>query len=84
MKNKLLLLNIISYIILYHLVYEFIGSFFNNKDHPTPLGYYLFYENKESFNYKSHLLALTISFLFNLSVSLVFWIYLYNLYVKFD
>ena len=69
---------VISYIVLYHLVYEFIYFFLNNEDYVTPLGYYLFYYEDESLSDKPKLLALTISFLSNLFISLIFWRYLYK------
>ncbi len=78
MKNKLLILNIISFIILYHVVYEFIYFFLNNEDYVTPLGYYLFYYEDESLSDKPKLFALTISFLSYLFISLIFWRYLYK------
>ena len=78
MKNKLLILNIISFIILYHVVYEFIYFFLNNEDYVTPLGYYLFYYEDESISDKPKLFSLTISFLSYLFISLIFWRYLYK------
>lgn len=45
MKNKLLILNIISYIILYHLITELIYFFFIEKGSlgTTPIGFIIFH-----------------------------------------
>lgn len=84
MKNKLLIINIVSYIVLYHIVYELVFYFFHYNDNPTPLAYYFFHYNNNNLKHRSDLLFLTICFLFNLSISLLFWRKLYNWYGKID
>ena len=77
-NNKLFILNIISYITLYHIVFEGLIYLFNYSNSPTPLGYYLFYYEDESLSDKPQLLLLTIGLIFNFIISIIFWRYLYK------
>ena len=76
MKNKLLLLNIISYIVLYHLVYEFIAyNSFYKYEGLTPLGYLFSKFDRFEMDY---FLILVISFIINMSVSGILLRYIYK------
>jgi hypothetical protein len=83
MKNKLLILNIISYIILYHIVYELINYFFVEKGHIgiTPIGYII-----ERYNYLENEMpqfSITIvAFLIHMFVSGILLYCIYKWYNK--
>lgn len=80
MRNKLLLLNIITFIILYHFVYELIAYNSFNKDKGlTPLSY--IFHKFDRFEMSSFLIIL-ISFIINMAVSGALFHYLYKWYNK--
>ncbi len=80
MKNKLLLINIISYVIIYHVVYEFIYYFFLAKGDLgiTPIGFifeYLGYKNRgEGLGF----IIIIISFIINMSMNGILLRYIYK------
>jgi hypothetical protein len=83
MKNKLLILNIISYVILYHIVYESIYYFFTNKGdmEVTPVGFLISNYNRLESDTPFFLLIIT-SFIINMFVSGVLFYCIYKWYNK--
>lgn len=81
MKNKLLLLNIISLIIFYHVIYESVFYFFIRKGDLgiTPLGFIIFYSTILE---KSFFPFVIISFIINMAVSSILFYYVYKYYDK--
>lgn len=83
MKSKLLILNIISYVILYHIVYESIFYFFTNKGdmEVTPVGFLISNYNRLESDTPFFLLIIT-SFIINMFVSGVLFYCIYKWYNK--
>lgn len=79
MKNKLLFLNILSYIILYHIVYELV-YFYIEKGNTgvTPLGFIIFKFNRLKYDYDSSFLLAIISFIINMTISGILLNYIYK------
>jgi len=83
MKNKLLILNIISYILLYHIVYELINYFFVEKGHvgATPIGHII--DNFNHLKYRmSDFMIIFINFFIHMLVSGILLYCIYKWYNK--
>lgn len=83
MKNKLLLLNIISYVVVYHLVYESVFCFFIDKKgiEVTPIGFLISNYSRSNPNMWYFLLVIVV-FIINTSVCGILFHYIYKWYDK--
>lgn len=83
MKNKLLILNIFSIIILYHLVYHFLFNFLIGSDdfEITPVGFIISNYNHMNSNISDFILSIII-FIINISICFVLLYYNYKYYTK--
>lgn len=80
MKNKLIILNIISYIFLYHILYELVYNFYMEKGDigVTPLGYILQLSEFKNSGEGLGIIIILISFILNMFVSRILLKYIFK------